>query len=274
MKRFVLFLLLVGTAVYLFMPQRTPLEGRPEVASTTQNQAISHEASAPLASSWGSSLETLRQEPSAAWATSQKPVPTEVTGSLQTIGSAPRHIGEKQGSQPAGQAEPSVERDQASAPTDEDPEREAVQWVKMTTAVKTRSEAAPDSPTLRSYSAGSIARVVGQENGWVQLLDPTTQERGWVYHLYLAAVTPPTAAQLAAAKKPQPVAAASTKPRKPISRKRTRTAKPTIRTSDTVKVTKAKQRRDQKVRRAERRRGLGLFKRRKAQRAWSLGPTR
>jgi len=274
MKRFVLVLLLVGTAVYLLMPQRKPLEAGPEVASTAQNKANSHEASGPLTSSWGSSLQTLRQEPIAARASSPQPVPTEITGSVQTVGSVPRQIKEKEGSQPTGQAEPSVERDQASAPTNEGPEREAVAWVRMTTAVKTRSAAAIDSPLLRSYSAGSIARVVGKENGWVQLLDPTTQERGWVYHLYLAAVVLPTAAQLAAAKKPQPVAEASTKPQRPTSRQPTRTAKPTIRASDPVKVSKAKQRGDRTAQRAERRRGFGLFKRRKAQRAWSLGPTR
>jgi hypothetical protein len=273
MKRFVLFVLLVGTAVYLFMPQRKPLEGGPEVISTVQDQALTHDASGPLTSSWGSSLQNSKQDPQVAWASSQQAAPTEITGSIQTVGSGPRHIREKGGSQPAGQAEPSGELDQASAPTNEDPGREAVQWVKMTTAVKTRSAAAIDSPALRSYAAGSIARVVGQENGWIQLLDPTNQEHGWVYHLYLAAVTPPTEAQLAAANKPQPVAAASPKPQKPVSRQPTRTAKPTIRTADPVKVTKAKraQKRAQKVRRAERRRGFGLFKRRKAQRAWSLG---
>jgi len=260
MKRFVLFLLLVGTAVYFLMPQRKPLEVRPEVASTAQNQANPHEANGPLTSSWGSRLQTLRQKPRAAWASAQQSVPTEITGSVQTVGSVERQIREKQGSRPTGQAESSVKLDQASESTNEDPEREAVTWVRMTTAVKTRSEAAIDSPTLRSYSAGSIARIVGQENGWVQLLDPNTQERGWVYHLYLAALAPPTAAQIAAAKKPQPVAAASTEPQKPVSRQPTRTVKPTIRTPDPFAVTKAQQRRDKKARRAERRRGLGLFK--------------
>lgn len=270
MKRFVLFLLLVGTAVYLFMPQRKPLEVGPDVVSTAQNQASPHEASGPLTSSWGSSLQKLRQEPQDVRANFQQPGSTEITGPVQTVGSAPRQIREKVGSQPAYQAEPSVELDQASAPTNKDPEREAVQWVRMTTAVNTRSEATIDSPTLRSYSAGSIARIVGQENGWVQLLDPKTQERGWVYHLYLTPVVPPTAAQIAAAKKPQPIAADSTIAQKPVSRPPTRTAKSTI-TSDPVTVTKAQQRRNKKARRAERRRGLGLFKRGNAQRAWSLG---
>ena len=122
------------------MPQPKPLEVVPEIASTAQNQANPHEASGPLTSSWGSSLQNLRHEPKAARASSQRPVPTEITGSVQTVGSVPRQIREKEGSQPTGRAKPSVERDQASAPTNDGPER--VSWVRMTTAVKTRSAAA------------------------------------------------------------------------------------------------------------------------------------
>jgi hypothetical protein len=122
-------------------------------------------------------------------------------------------------------------------------------------------------PGLRLCPAGSKAQVVGRKHGWVQLLYPTTQERGWVYHKYLASIDEPSAAQLEAANKPPPVKVAS-----PRSHKPTRTAKPAVRTSETIKMTEAQRRRDRRARRAERRPLFGLFKRRKAQRAWSFGP--
>jgi hypothetical protein len=267
MARFVFFLFLVGAAVYLLTPPGKAPEVVPEVVSTAQTLA-DHEVSGPLRSSWASSLQTLRKEPEAAEANDQQPLYPENSGSL------PRQETDEKEAQPTPGSQPLLRVEQASAPTMEEQEEEAVKWVRLTEAVRTRSRASISSPLLRSYSAGSKVQVVGRSNGWVQLLDPTTQERGWVYHAYLASIDAPSAAQLAAASEPKPVKAASPKSRKPIARKPARTTKPAVRTTDTVKVTKAKQWRDRKVRRAERRHGLGLFKRRNAQRAWSLGPAR
>jgi hypothetical protein len=253
-KRLVLFLLFVGAAVYLLTPQRTPPKGTTEVVSTAQRQADA-QVSGSL-NSWGSSLRSLRQKPDVEWASDQQ------ADSPGTTGSAPRrYTDDKQGSQPKPDAPPSVRVDQASAPTIDDAEREAVEWVRMTQAVRLRSKASVSSPGLRLYPAGSKAQVVGRKNGWVQLLDPTTQERGWVYRRYLASIEGPSAAQPVAASKP-PVKVAS-----PRSRKPTRTAKPAVRTSHTIKMTKAQRRRDRRARRAARRL-------RKAQRAWSFGPAR
>ena len=248
MKRLLLFVCLVGAAVYLLTPPRTPPEGAIEVISAAQTEA-DREVRRSLSSSWGSSLQSLRKEPEVAWANPQQPASSEPTGFV------PRPDREKQAAQPTRGAKPSLRVDQASAPTIADTEREAVEWVRLTAAVRARSGASVSSPGLWSYPTGSKAQVVGRANGWVQLLDPTTQERGWVYHAYLA---PIDAAQTEAASKPPPVKVVS-----PTSPKPTRTAKPAVRTSDAVKV-----------RKAERRRGRGLFKRRKARRAWSIGPAR
>jgi hypothetical protein len=259
-KRFVLFLFFVGAAVYLLTPPRTPPKGPREAVSTAQTQADA-QVSGSL-NPWGSSLQSLRQGPHVTWASDQQP------DSPGTTASAPRRYADKQGSQLKPEAPPSVHVDQASTPTKDDAERKAVDWVRMTQAVRLRSKASVSSPGLRLYPAGSKAQVVGRKNGWVQLLYPMTQERGWVYHLYLASTVGPSAAQPVAASKP-PVKVAS-----PRSRKPARTTKPAVRTSDTIKMTKAQRRRDRRARRAERGPLFGLFKRRKAQRAWSLGYAR
>jgi len=260
-KRFVLFLFLVGAAVYLLTPLRTSPEGPKETVSTAQMQA-DDPVSGSL-NSWGSSLQSLRQEPDLTWASDQHADSPKITGS------APRPYTDKQGSQPKTGAPPSVRVDQASAPTKDDAKREAVEWVRMTQAVRLRSKASVSSPGLRLYPAGSKAQVVGRKHGWVQLLYPTTQERGWVYHRYLASIHEPSAAQLEAANKPPPVKVAS-----PRSHRPTHTAKSAVRASDTIQMTEAQRRRDRRARRAERGPLFGLFKRRKAQRAWSFGPAR
>jgi len=256
-KRFVFFLFLVGATVYLLTPPRTRPEGPTEAVSTAQTQADA-QVSGSL-NSWGSSLQSLRQKPDVEWASDQQADSPEIAGSV------PKRYTDKYGSQPKPDASPSVRVDQASAPTKGDAEQDAVEWVRMTQAVRLRSKASVSSPGLRLYPAGSKAQVVGRKHGWVQLLYPTTQERGWVYHRYLASIDEPSAAQLAAASKP-PVKVAS-----PRSRTPTRTAKPAVRTSETIKMTEA-QRRDRRARRAERGPLFGLFKRRKAQQAWSFGP--
>lgn len=265
MKRFVLFLFLVGTAVYLLAPQQERVDDA--VASSPPAKTLAHrEVSEGLQSSWGSTLQTMRQEPEVVGYSDSQPYSPETTGSLP----APKT--DVKEAELAAVSPPSQQLDQ-QAPAVDDTEGDADEWVRFTQAVTTRSDAALTALPLRSYSAGSKAKVVGRANGWVQLFDPTTQERGWVYHAYLASIGAPSAAQLAAANKPKPVATASAKPRK-VVRKKTRTAKPAVRAKKPVKVTKA-QRRDRNARRAERKRG-GFFKRRKARRAraMTLGPSR
>lgn len=260
MKRLLLFVCVGGAAVYLLIPPSRSPEEVPESVSAVQIQA-DHRAKGALSSSWGSTLQSLRQDREAAWVRPQRPTPPE------PIGSTPKpHV--KQGSQVARVTPPVVQPDpdQASAATEE-AEREAVKWVRMTQAVKVRSEASVSSPGLRAYPAGSKAQIVGRKSGWVQVLDPTTNERGWVYHSYLVSIDDPGAAH------PEADGSVPVKVASPTSSKPTHTVN-TVRNSDAAKITKAKRRHSRPAWHAERRRGLGLFKRRKAQRAWSLGPAR
>jgi len=113
-------------------------------------------------------------------------------------------------------------------------------------------------------------QVVGRTNGWFQLLNPTTQERGWVFEKYLVSIDGPSPNQLAIeATIEPPVKVASPKSQKPI-----RSAKPAVRASDDFKVAKPDRQRGRFARRGDRRRGLGLFgfgDRKAARAAWSIG---
>ena len=103
MTRFVLFLFLVGAAVYLLTPPRSTPEGAPEVVSTARisDEKADYEVSGPLRSSWGSSLQTLRQEPELAEAHDQQRYSVETTGSL------PSQATDEKGSNSALSSQPS-----------------------------------------------------------------------------------------------------------------------------------------------------------------------
>jgi hypothetical protein len=260
-KRLLLLAGLVGFAVYLLTPSRTPPMGPAETVSTAQAPR-DRQTSGPLGSSWGSSLQFLTQDPDAALAESQQPAPSE------TAASGPKPHTDKQEWQPKRGPQPSGSVDHASAPSPNDTEREAVEWVKIDQVVAVRSKPSVSSLGLRSYSTGSRAQVVGRENGWVQLLDPMTQERGWVYHTYLSPIDGPGAARPEATSGKPQVRVASP------PRTSTSAPKPAVRTLDPAKITKAKTPRDGTAQRAKRRRGLGLFKRRRARREPSMSLAR
>jgi hypothetical protein len=260
-KRLLLLAGLVGFAAYLLTPSRTPPMEPTETVSTAQAPR-DRQTRGPLGSSWGSSLRSLTQDPDAAFAESQQAAPYE------TAGSGPRPHTETQEWQHTRGANPTVSVDHAWAPGLNDPEREAVEWVKINQVVAVRSEPSVSSLGLRSYPTGSRAQVVGRENGWVQLLDPMTQERGWVYHTYLSSIDGPGVARPEAASGKPQVQVASP------SRTSTSAPKPAIRTSDPAKVTKVKPPRDGTAQRAKRLRGFGLFKRRRARREPSMSLAR
>jgi len=252
-KRLLLLAGLVGFAVYLLTPSRTPPMEPTDTVSTAQAPR-DRQTRGPLGSSWGSSLRSLTQDPDAALAESQQPAPSEAAGSGPRPHTDRQEWQTKRGPQPSGSV------DHASTPSLNDTEREAVEWIKIDQVVMVRSEPSVSSLGLRSYPAGSRAQVVGRENGWVQLLDPMIQERGWVYHAYLSSIDGPGAARpKAASEKPQVQIASP-------PRTSTSAPKPAIRTSDPAKVTKVKPPRDGTAQRAKRLRGRGLFKRRRARR--------
>ncbi len=253
MIRLLIFLCLVGTGFYLLAPLLAQREQAVKVSTSDQIQDNLEAVRSPV-SSWGSSLLSLRDETNA-----QQTAPSEASRPIpdrnrDMQAAQPKHANS---SRSAEEPSPLVEEPRAPALAD----TEQDEWVKLTATVKARSEASVSALALRSYPAGSKAQVVGREGGWVQLLDPKTEARGWVYHVYLA---PIDAAQTETASASPPVKAVSPtrRTRARAAKPAARTAKPTVRTANPAKVKKAKRPR------------RGLFKRRRAQRAWSVGPAR
>jgi SH3-like domain-containing protein len=115
-------------------------------------------------------------------------------------------------------------------------------------AAKVHGDASVSSPTLRFYQPGTALQVVSRQNGWVQITDPASGERGWVFEQYLVPADGPTATQTAmmtTASKP------AAEPTRAIAKKR-----PAARTPDKFTFAQFDRRWE---RRAARRGGLFFF---------------
>jgi hypothetical protein len=130
-----------------------------------------------------------------------------------------------------------------------DPEPKPVELAKVVLAAQTHSQASVASPTVRFYRPGTELQVVRREGIWFEVSDPVTQERGWVLAQYLSSVD--TSIQVATESTAEPPTVIS-----PKSNKRHRSAKHAV---HGVVVANADQWNARWNRRADRRRGFGLF---------------
>jgi hypothetical protein len=151
--------------------------------------------------------------------------------------------------------------DKASLPGIDGTEQEPVEWAKVIFAARVHTEASVSSPTVAYYRPGTELQVVERENGWLRLLDPVTQERGWVFEKYLSSIDGPSPTQAAmesttenGISEPLPA-----KPALPRSKHRARPAAPALQVSEDVVVTESDPRSGRWARRGDRRRGIGLF---------------
>jgi Bacterial SH3 domain len=206
--RTLLFLSLVGAAIYGFLV----ISG----GNTNENQTIqtqNHPVGERL-SSWGSYLApSPSQNPQLA--TSQRPAQTPP----QLVDDASQNSERKSGTEyqlAASEKTPAV----GAKP-------EPVEWAKIVLAAQMHSEASVSSPTVRFYSPGSELQVVKREGAWFEVLDPVTQERGWVLDQYLSSIASSTTTQVATESTTQPQ---SDKPAPPKANKLHHlSAKPAVR---------------------------------------------
>jgi hypothetical protein len=64
------------------------------------------------------------------------------------------------------------------------------------------------------YPVGTELKVIGHEQGWFRVLDPTTSRTGWIYERhYLAAIPGPGQIQIAMHQLATPVKVAALEPR-------------------------------------------------------------
>jgi hypothetical protein len=83
------------------------------------------------------------------------------------------------------------------------PEADEARWVKTSLAAKVHSEPSISAPILTYYPAGTELRMAGRQNGWVQIVDPATSQRGWIYEIYLSPGEGPEQRQVALPQEPQ-----------------------------------------------------------------------
>jgi hypothetical protein len=238
MTRFLLFLSLIGAAIYglLIYTHDVLTDEKAEKTYTEQaqpNHPVQH------LSSWGSYLPDRSISQNSQLATSQPstPLPPQQT-------EEPSQNSERNADQVA------TSENKATSSESGDP----VELAKVVLAAQTHSQASVSSPTVRFYRPGTDLQVVRREGVWIQVLDPVTQERGWVLAQYLSSIDSPIPAQVATESTTEPLTVA---PPSPKSNKRHRAAKPAVR--DRVVVANADPWNGRWSRRADRRRGAGLF---------------
>ena len=260
MKRLLLFVCLVGAALCLLTPPPAVPVGEDKI-SVAQAQVDSNQrADRPLGSSWGSTLKSLRRNPNIL--------------SMSKRTERYRQVTAYQKKPNQRQTDPQITRandvtgsiDQALTTATGASDEAANRWARVTFAATLYSEPSLSSLIVGYSSPGKEVQIREYKNGWFRVQNPGTEESGWIFHKYLEHIYGPTPApaQIAATAKPPANVVSST------SQKPARIAKPAVRASHDRKVSKRQARRS--AERAKRRRGLGLFKRRQAGRAWSLGP--
>jgi hypothetical protein len=238
MTRFLLFLSLIGAAIYglLIYTHDVLTDEKAEKTYTEQaqpNHPVQH------LSSWGSYLPDRSISQNSQLATSQPstPLPPQQT-------EEPSQNSERNADQVA------TSENKATSSESGDP----VELAKVVLAAQTHSQASVSSPTVRFYRPGTEVQVVRREGIWFEVSDPVTQERGWVLAQYLSSIDSPIPAQVATESTTEPLTVA---PPSPKSNKRHRAAKPAVR--DRVVVANADPWNGRWSRRADRRRGAGLF---------------
>jgi hypothetical protein len=222
-------------------------------------------------SSWGPYLpgEAEEQKRPGPLAVSQPTTPAQKNTSDQV-----KSFAGGAGQNPDANADQATAQDKASLAGIDGAEQETGEWGKIILGATVHSEASVSSPTVGYYRVGAELRVVRRDNGWLQLADPVTQKRGWVFEKYLASIDGPTLTQAALESTSetglsQPI---PSKPVLPTTKKRSRAAtpvlrlpakpglpaKPAVRVAEDV-VTESDARSGRWARRAERRRAFAPF---------------
>jgi len=211
MKGFLLFLTLGSAAIYtlLVITHDGLQDGKAENTFADQTQPNLPVAEHP--SSWGAYLPSgsASQKPEAALATSQQPA------------ALPPQPNPSQDSERKSGADHEFAASADKAFESYGGEQERVQRAKVVLAAEMHSEGSVSAPTVRYYRPGTELQVVRRGDGWIQVADPVTQERGWIFEKYLSSIDGPSSTQVATESTTEPLTA---KPALPKSKKRSRSA--------------------------------------------------
>ena len=109
---------------------------------------------------------------------------------------------------------------EASASSGSESENDNMGWVEVSRAARVHAGPSVTAPTLRFYPVGMELHFMEYEQGWFQVANPTTSERGWIYEKYIEAIRAPGQTHTVSQPAPQPTPAAVevSAPRKPLVR--------------------------------------------------------
>jgi SH3-like domain-containing protein len=225
----VLFLGLVGAAIYGAILLTYDLLPHDPAANVFTGQSLGNPEDRQLRS-WGTDLPALASSNSQEASLALRKAATTPMSPSRVIASA--------NSQSKGTAYQSVE------------------WAKVAFAAKVHSDASVSSPTLRFYRPGIALQVVGRQNDWVQVTDPISGERGWVFEQYLVPADGPISTQTAMATTSTKMTEPARANPMPSAKRRVTAPRPAARTLHDFASAQFDRRWE---RHAERRGGFGLF---------------
>jgi Bacterial SH3 domain len=259
--RFFLFLCALGVVAYELLPAPSqPWEDKAAVVAPDTDTQTGR-----TLRSWGSTLQSLGREADA------EPAPSEPSSDGTSPLSQAPATASKGGNPSLANVSLTPAAAEAPAPTP----AAAVAWAKIVLPAKGHREPSVSSAITKFYPAGTELQVTGRQSGWVELLDPVTEERGWVFDQYLVSIDSPspvkTAAKPAADQVPAKTNSAKARSQRPALQ--TASAQPADATADSA-VAGGGDRRLDRLARKEARRDRGFFWlfRGRDPVAWSLGP--
>ena len=71
-----------------------------------------------------------------------------------------------------------------SVPDVSEGSNEEANWVVVIRGATEHSGPSVSAPTVRYYPVGTELHLIGYEQGWFQVFDPVTSQRGWIYEKY------------------------------------------------------------------------------------------
>lgn len=272
MMRLLICVCLAGAAAYALIPtNEEPEWGTGAKVATAKPKPIP-QGERKLRSSWGSTLQSLGRDSESRAALSRQPGASSPARQQAAYWRGDTDQASEQA--PDAGVAPAAQAPARSTPA----AAEHVTWARLILGAKAHRAASVSSPITRFYPTGTELQIVGRESGWLELQDPVTQERGFVFEKYLAAIDGPSPTQ------PVTQASAAPRPPKAVSKSASQKArsarqatKPVQQAANEPQVTLSDARRDgltKKVERRERKMFRWFGGRDPRAAAWTVGPPR
>src|SRR5262245_48723044 len=201
MMRAVVFLSCVGAAIYALLVVSN--SKMPVVPDGTQAEVVARE---PRLRVWGPSLPS---RPVRWLATTPHVAPQQEIASRENPAVRPLLATPDQTVISSSQIGKQLASLEARLPA-RDPEGF---WFVVSRAAWLHAGPSVSSPIEHAYRVGTELKVIGHEQGWFHVLDPTTSRTGWIYErYYLQAIPGPGQIQFAVHQEPTPVKVALATP--------------------------------------------------------------